>query len=459
MQTRVYFSNLDSLRFFAFLAVFIAHAGILFPISTDWFYKLYRNLISHGSYGVNFFFILSGFLITYLLLLEKRKTKQVSIKMFYIKRVLRIWPLYYIVMLASVLFLPWFISWVQAGYIPGDMHTFPNLGMSLGEGATLWFSLFIGNFYRGFEIGAVPFALGVLWSVCVEEQFYLFWPWVVKKFSSAGVFAVSFFIFAISLVYKALHINDANIAYYSTVSVAMDLVAGCMMAVIYMHFERDIKSAHIFRKETYMAFFKFFKRKRKERKERRTTFAEDGIIFLAGASLLMAIYYCVHLFASLSPREQYGLLYDFARLMKRPFLDIVFMICILLAIVRSTQHKNDEVRKKRAEHFLQESLRDLPIESSTFLYNFRKKIRRWTEDFFSITTYLGKISYGLYGYHAVIMILVIAVFNHYGIGPNDVTLPVFLLFFIASFAGTVVLSHYSYQFLERRFLALKSRLK
>jgi peptidoglycan/LPS O-acetylase OafA/YrhL len=181
MQTRVYFSNLDSLRFLAFLAVFIAHAGILFPISTDWFYRLYRLIISQGAYGVNFFFVLSGFLITYLLLLEKRKNGFVSIKTFYLKRILRIWPLYYIVMLISVFLLPVFIQAIGADYIAGNMRTFPNLGMLIGEHAKTWFLFFAGNFYRGAELGAVPFALGVLWSVCVEEQFYLFWPCIVRK--------------------------------------------------------------------------------------------------------------------------------------------------------------------------------------------------------------------------------------------------------------------------------------
>lgn len=72
------------------------------------------------------------------------------------------------VFVISIIILPWFIETIHAGYVPGNMNTFPNLGMGLGEKASTWFLFFLGNFYRGWEVGAVPFALGVLWSVCVE---------------------------------------------------------------------------------------------------------------------------------------------------------------------------------------------------------------------------------------------------------------------------------------------------
>lgn len=242
MQKRVYFDYLDSLRFFAFFVVFIAHAAILFPISSDWFYPFYRNILSHGSYGVNFFFILSGFLISFLLLNEKKETGLVSVRTFYLKRVLRIWPLYYIVFALSIFILPVIVSWVGANYIEGNLKTFPNLSMEIGQSGIWWFFAFLGNFYRAHDWGLTPFALGVLWSVCVEEQFYLFWPWIIKKFNYIGILSIAVLVLGISLIYKAVHINDANIAYYGTLSVAMDLAMGCILGVLYFRYEKSMRN-------------------------------------------------------------------------------------------------------------------------------------------------------------------------------------------------------------------------
>ncbi len=92
-----FFSGLNSLRFFASLAVVITHIELLkgvFGYKHNWNTPVFFNL---GGLGVYFFFVLSGFLITFLLLKEKELFGEIKIKAFYIRRILRIWPLYYFI--------------------------------------------------------------------------------------------------------------------------------------------------------------------------------------------------------------------------------------------------------------------------------------------------------------------------------------------------------------------------
>lgn len=100
-----YFKGLNALRFFAASLVVLHHTATigkkdgLFDLC-DW--GLFRN----GANAVNFFFVLSGFLITYLLLKEHDQTGTISIKQFYLRRVRRIWPLYFLLIIIGTLLLP-----------------------------------------------------------------------------------------------------------------------------------------------------------------------------------------------------------------------------------------------------------------------------------------------------------------------------------------------------------------
>src|SRR5688572_30760956 len=97
-QAKVFFKGLNGLRFFAALAVIITHVELMkgvFGLPSYWQEPFFFDL---GGLGVYFFFVLSGFLITYLLLVERRQIGRISIKKFYVRRILRIWPLYYFIM-------------------------------------------------------------------------------------------------------------------------------------------------------------------------------------------------------------------------------------------------------------------------------------------------------------------------------------------------------------------------
>lgn len=130
-----------------------------------------------ASFGVVLFFVLSGFLITLLLLKEKGQFETISYKKFYIRRILRIWPLYYLIILIAILLFVFLAFpsdrmdwWAMGSYI----FLLSNIGYILGH-----------NF-----ITITP-----LWSVGVEEQFYLFWPILLNRFKNV-LNIIIFFLFA-----------------------------------------------------------------------------------------------------------------------------------------------------------------------------------------------------------------------------------------------------------------------
>ena len=104
-----YFKNLDALRFFSFLSVFISHT-LLLPDTGSHFTELLLNIISLNYLGVPLFFSLSSFLITYRLLREREKEGHVRLSRFYKNRILRIWPAYFIIVILCFLLLPFAAS-------------------------------------------------------------------------------------------------------------------------------------------------------------------------------------------------------------------------------------------------------------------------------------------------------------------------------------------------------------
>jgi len=161
-----YRPELDGLRFFAFFAVYIRHTFGLQMGGThhhlpNWLGEFIGAAGIAGTFGVDLFFVLSSFLITELLTREIQQTGTLNIRSFYLRRMLRIWPLYFF-MLA--------IGYAAAWIDPTEGFTWKHL---------LGFLLFSGNWV--FMLLPVPTVAGPLWSVSLEEQFYLFWPWLVRN--------------------------------------------------------------------------------------------------------------------------------------------------------------------------------------------------------------------------------------------------------------------------------------
>jgi peptidoglycan/LPS O-acetylase OafA/YrhL len=173
---------------------------------------LFRPL-RNGWIGVDLFFVLSGFLITGILV-DARGSAH-ALRNFYVRRVLRIWPLYYALLLGMFLLGRAAVTFAAS---PPD---------------TPWWKylLFIQNFsvpWKG------PYALGVTWSLAIEEQFYILWPWVVLFLPARRSFQIACALFVVSLLMRALLCwSGANgeLLYRFTACRLDGLAVGAMMAI------------------------------------------------------------------------------------------------------------------------------------------------------------------------------------------------------------------------------------
>ena len=165
---RVYFPELDGMRFVAFLFVYLFHQGVPWPLLASWVgVTVTHRLQENGGYGVQLFFILSGYLITTLLLREEARYGRIALRAFWIRRILRIWPLYYLIVVIGFFVLPPFEP---------DIHDHRVISRTL-KIAFLAVSAFLcGNWSMVLFRPIASDSLSVLWSVCVEEQFYLIVP-------------------------------------------------------------------------------------------------------------------------------------------------------------------------------------------------------------------------------------------------------------------------------------------
>ncbi len=190
----VYFAGLNGIRAIAALAVVVSHITIalkdfgLNPHVLGSFQDGTPKGYILGGYGVTVFFVLSGFLITYLLLCEK-DNHSVNIKKFYVRRILRIWPLYYLYLLIAVTVI----------ILYGLDFSIKSLILYLFYAANVPFILGIG----------LPF-IGHYWSLGVEEQFYLFWPWFIKKTKNliVPIFTMTIGLVGIKLMHHMFYPNS-----------------------------------------------------------------------------------------------------------------------------------------------------------------------------------------------------------------------------------------------------------
>jgi peptidoglycan/LPS O-acetylase OafA/YrhL len=172
---KLFFPNLNGVRFIAALMVIVHHVQ-----QTKKFFGLPSHYQDNpmgtnlGGLGVTLFFVLSGFLITYLLLMEKSESGTVSLRDFYVRRILRIWPLYYFIVLLAFFVIPHFFPGLLIGNFADKLpiHFGTKLAMYLFLVPNLLIVLY--PYYP-----PVLFA-SQAWSIGVEEQFYVFWPVLVK---------------------------------------------------------------------------------------------------------------------------------------------------------------------------------------------------------------------------------------------------------------------------------------
>jgi peptidoglycan/LPS O-acetylase OafA/YrhL len=195
----VYRPELDVLRFWAFFLVFLHHIlsrqASAYAAYGEWADVL-ASLGNLCGYGLSLFFALSAFLITDLLRREKDATGDVHLRDFYIRRILRIWPLY---------FFGLALGWINVLH-SGDAGDVVMLTM---------FMFMVGNWYfHSGEWSANPAT--PLWSISIEEQFYLVWPVTMKLLGRAGIYAACAALAVIGLT-VAFYFGETRAAVDTTV--------------------------------------------------------------------------------------------------------------------------------------------------------------------------------------------------------------------------------------------------
>lgn len=175
------FHSLNALRFFAFFLVYLKHINGAIP--EDSVLSFFKVLTDGGA--VEFFFVLGGFLFTFLLIKEKEQNQQFSFIRFYAKRILRTWPLFFLIIGFAYLSLYGAITLYGD---KGGYELMENIGLIEGNG--YWPSwkhsiLFLENYKMwehhlildsGSHWFPILSPLVVTWSLCIQEHFYLVWP-------------------------------------------------------------------------------------------------------------------------------------------------------------------------------------------------------------------------------------------------------------------------------------------
>ena len=228
---------LDGWRCISILLVLLNHSRQLPGYDSSW--DAFVRWLPDGRFGVEVFFVISGFLITFLLLKEKEKTGVISLYMFYVRRSLRILPAY-----SAFLMVLMGLCYFTALKIP-EMS---------------WISLL--TFTKNFVSSA--WTIGHIWSLSVEEQFYLIWPflflWVLMKRNLKEcllILSIPVFLAPLCRVYSYLHPDSFLLYRYSFFNCFDSLAIGCFMAVFIAFYGSQIE-AIVVRKPIALIFIALF---------------------------------------------------------------------------------------------------------------------------------------------------------------------------------------------------------
>jgi peptidoglycan/LPS O-acetylase OafA/YrhL len=357
---KLYFPNLNGLRFIAAFFVIINHVEQL-----KVFYYLGDGVVSNfakiiGKLGVMLFFVLSGFLITYLLLTEERLLGVIHTKKFYIRRFLKILPLYLLIIVLVFFIFQQFSFW-----------NIPRLTNPINDNFSVILLLhvfFIPNVATA-VYGFIPY-VAQAWSIGTEEQSYLIWPVILKRFKEhrlglmIGIVVFHFIIriflsdrFFIQMPYR-------EILYKFWMHFNIDSIAiGSIFAIFLINKNQVLK---------YILNINFF----------------YLIVVITLALLFNAIKV---------PYFHYN------------FYSVLFGIIII----------NLAVNKKL------------------------KNILEW-----NVINYLGKISYGIYMYHFIVLIPVLMLASKINLNNNVIIYTLVLVI-------TIAISSFSYHYFETFFLKRK----
>lgn len=241
-----YFPALDATRFMAFMAVFLTHCFLLndSAINKEPVTQKVIDFLNKGLLGLDYFFVLSGFLITYLMLQEYKQQVKLNFIAFFIRRCLRIWPLYFTFVMGG--FLLQHFNFTHAA-LPSIFH----------------FLTFTLNYYIVFNGYDFLFFLVILWSISVEEQFYLIVGFVFKFLSKTnafknGIFAIGCLLIIGSIVFRFMYQHEELNLYFNSLSVMGNFGVGILLAHTTFYNEKWVISIQNLNCKWVLVFNLFF---------------------------------------------------------------------------------------------------------------------------------------------------------------------------------------------------------
>lgn len=343
--------GLDTLRAIAATVVMLGHIDLFtgrMGYDASFFFP-------NGHLGVVLFFSLSGFLITLLLLVEKQKNDDINLKFFYLRRIFRVWPLYFLIILISFLVSDFEPQWLTVLLC---LTIFPNIAHTL-------------------RMGWAPSPQ--IWSIGVEEQFYIVLPLLVKKIKERYVphIILGFFLFWSILPHGLLFLANR---FYQDPDF-MSLVNKFFFGAKYNCMAFGGLTAYIFWKH---------------HNKLKSIFENKLILWISLLSpfLLWFFDFTLNYFMD----EFYGVLFSI----------------VIVAIASNQNLINSE---------------------------------------FKLTRFLGKISYGIYMYHWIVLLILteykIVNFGSYWMDS--------IVLYSTTILATIGISYLSYRYFEKPFLKIKSR--
>ena len=375
-MTNTYLKPIDGLRGLAILLVIMFH----------------RDVVYFGWTGVILFFVLSGYLITKVLMVENEKQTPLKTKLknFWARRILRIFPLYYFYLFILILVL-------LAGW------TTSQAGMEMTSLFTYTYNFYLINIY---ERHGPSFLAGHFWSLSIEEQFYLFYPLLIFlcRRRHLKIAVISLIVFSVLFrlfftVFQPDYLGNSN-GYidYHPLSYLDSFLCG---AAIF-----------IFRLDKIKLSIQYF------------IFFFSLLLTIAGG---LFIYLHINRSGTFQVRNylsSFGIeahyTQDFYRVWGLLHLNLLFSSLLILLL--------SEARNKI--HFLLKRIFELkPLVA------------------------IGKVSYGMYVFHGIVIWLLLYIFKHENTSMNK------YVFFILCLVGTWLVSFVVYHLYEKRFLVLKNRFR
>ena len=365
-----YFKNLDATRFIAFLVVFSEHIFVSIngaSLNDGLFQQTTSFFKSFAFLGLEYFFVLSSFLITWIALEEYNRNHFFNASNFIFRRALRVWPLYFLIVLIA-----YFGGAVFQYFFNGSINSLPPIG---------YFLTFTVNFFTISHGTEYLFFLVFLWSISIEEQFYILWS-IILKFLINYLKHISFALVIISIVFRAYYHYvefDGNILFFHTLSIIGNFGVGSLAALF------------CFNNSSFFQYLSFIPK------------SINYFIYLS--------FFC--------------LIFLYAKLFSTPFMQIierlVFSCYFAYFIIEQSYNTNSILKFGRIPLF----------------------------------NYLGKISYGMYCFHGIVITILIKGLNYFNY--KEKLIDSLVLYPLIVFCVTLLISVLSFKYFESWFLRKKKK--